>query len=263
MPRPDPNPFPPALAAPPLGAKVKASATLSEVFAAPGGEAAALGFVMARLEQAFQERAQIKGRAAAGSHKPAASDRTPKPLTPILWLQERMVWREAGRPYLPGLGPRPLLLMQLSRPADILIAAEEGLNCNVLAGVVAELRGNPSALSFTALKRLALRAEASGVPCWLIRQSAEPGLSAARERWRIAPLPSDANPDDPRAPGTARWKLELFRSRDARPGEWEARHERTGESDEGRAPDHLDLVAAIRDGTLAETGAATRRRGFG
>lgn len=240
----------PSLSAAPLARQGKALATLSEVFAEPGAEAAAAGFVLTRLAEGV-----TPGKAGTKA--------------PVLWLQERMVWREAGRPYLPGLGRRSLLLMQLSRPADLLIAAEEGLGCTALAGVVAEMRGNPSALNFTALKRLALRAEASGVPCWLIRQGAAADLSAARDRWRIATLPSDANPDDPRAPGAPRWRLELFRSRANRPGTWVARHERAADSflqdtsENARTADHLDLVAELPDGTLAEAGDAAGRRRVG
>ena len=193
-------------------------ATLTEVFPATGAEAAATGFVMTQL--------------GAGSGT-------------ILWVQDRLAQHETGRPSLAGLGlRRPLLLMQLSRPVDVMIAVEEGLRCTALAAVVAEIRGDPAAVTFTAMKRLALRAEATGVACWLIRQAATADLSAARNRWRIAPLPSAANPDDPRAPGDPRWRVELFRSRDGRPGEWVARHE--------RAADRLDLVASVSDGTVAE-----------
>lgn len=201
-------------------------AVLSEVFPATGAEAAAAGFVRARLK---------RGTA------------------PVLWIQERLAARESGRPCLPGLGLRgPLLLMQLSRPIDVMAAAEEGLRCTVLAAVVAEIRGNPPAVDFTAMKRLALRAEAAGVPCWLIRQAATADLSAARDRWRIAPLPSAPNPDDPAAPGDPRWRVELFRSRDSRPGVWEGRHE--------RAADRLDLVAAFPDGAVAAAGGASGQR---
>ncbi|MDP3340412.1 hypothetical protein [Frigidibacter sp.] len=199
-------------------------AVLSEIFAETGAEAAAAGFVLAQLG--------------------------PGP-GPVLWLQDRMALRESGRPSLPGLGlRRPLLLMQLSRPLDVLAAAEEGLRCKALAAVVAELRGNPPALTFTALKRLALRAEAAGVPCWLIRQGAAADLSAARDRWRIATRPSAAHPDDPRAPGDPRWQVELFRSRDKRPGIWVAHHERGADG----AADRVDLVAALPDGAVAAAG---------
>lgn len=194
----------------------QADATLSEVFSAPGAEAAAAGFVVAQL-----------------GHGQA----------PVLWIQDRMALRETGRPSLGGLGlRRPVLLMQLARPLDVLTAVEEGLRCSALAAVVAEIRGDPPAVNFTAMKRLALRAETGNLPCWMIRQAATAGLSAARNRWRVVALPSAANPDDPRAPGDPRWRVELFRARDRRPGEWVARHD--------RAADRLDLVATVPDGAV-------------
>lgn len=203
-----------------------AAATLSEVFAGPGGEGAAAGFVLAQL-------GGRQGRA------------------PVLWLQDRLSAKEAGRPYLPGMGG-DLLLMTLSRPVDVLAAAEEGLRCATLRAVVAEVWGDPPVLDFLATKRLALRAEASGLACWLIRHSGRADLSAARDRWRIAALPSAPHPDDARAPGAARWRAELFRSRDRRPGLWVAGHD--------RAADRLDLVAAVPDGALAEGADARGRR---
>jgi protein ImuA len=203
--------------------KVRRSTTaLSEVFADTVADAAAVGFVLSQLAKS-----------------PA----------PILWIQDRLSRRETGRPHLPGLGTgRSLLLLQAARPADVLIAAEEGLRCKALSAVVAEIWGDPPALNFTATKRLALRAEAVGVPCWLIRHGANVDLSAARDRWRITSLPSATHPDDTQAPGDPRWRLDLFRSRDKQPGLWVARYD--------RAADRLDLSAAVRDGTLAE-GAGT------
>jgi protein ImuA len=204
-----------------------AAASLTEVFAGAAGDAAAAGFVLAQL-----------GRAGG----------------PVLWIQDQLSRRETGQPYLPGLraqglGAGRLLLLTLTRPADVLVAAEEGLGCAALAGVVAEIWGDPSALCFTATKRLALRAEAQGVPCWLIRHGATADLSAARDRWRIRSLPAARHPDDPRAPGDPCWGLELFRSRDKVPGRWQARHD--------RAADRIDLAAAVPDGTLAaDTGPA-------
>ncbi|MGL4238370.1 ImuA family protein [Tabrizicola sp.] len=196
--------------------------SLAEVFPENGAEAAAAGFVLAQI-------AQRTG--------------------PVLWIQDRLAARETGRPYLAGLGTcASLMLMQLSRPVDVMIAAEEGLRCAALAAVVAEIRGDHGAVNFTTMKRLALRSEAAGVPCWLIRQGATADLSAARDRWRITTLPSATNPDDTRAPGHPRWQVELFRSRDRRPGAWVAHHERGADE----AQDRLDLVAAVSDGAVAE-----------
>jgi protein ImuA len=199
---------------------------LSEVFAGVAADAGAVGFVLSRLARG-----------------PA----------PILWIQDRLSRRETGVPYLPGLGPgRPILLVDVARPTDVLIAAEEGLRCKSLSAVIAEIHGNAPALDFTATKRLALRAEAAGVPCWLIRHGGSADLSAARDRWRITSLPAGPNPDDGTSPGDPRWRVELFRSRDKPPGLWVARHD--------RAADRIDFLAAVPDGTLAESGGTGGQR---
>ncbi len=191
--------------------------TLSEAFPETATDAAAVGFVLARL---------------------------PRTTAPILWVQDRLSRKEAGRPYLAGIGTdRPLIMVSLSRAADVLWAMEDGLRCKALGGVIGEVWGDPPALDFTATKRLAMRSEAADVPCWLIRRAASPDLSAARDRWRIASLPSAPHPHDAQAPGLPRWSLDLFRSRRSKPGQWVATYDRTA--------DRLDLSAAIRDGTLA------------
>ena len=205
------------------------SVALSEVFAESLGDAGAMGFVLSQL---------AKGSA------------------PVLWIQDRLSRKETGRPHLPGLGQRSILLLDVARPADVLTAAEEGLRCTALSAVVAEIWGDPPVLNFTATKRLALRAEASGLPCWLIRHGGSTDLSAARDRWRIASLPSAPNPDDSMSPGDPRWRLELFRSRDKQPGLWVASHERAANG----AADRLTLSAAVPDGAVAEDARADGQR---
>ena len=204
-------------------------ALLSEIFVASIADAGAVGFVLSRL-----------GPGAA----------------PILWVQDKLSRKEAGRPYLPGLGrAQPVLLVEVARPADVLMAMEDGLRCKSLMAVIGEIWGAPPALDFTATKRLALRSEAGNVPCWLIRRAAHPDLSAARDRWRVASLPSAANPDDAAAPGDPRWRIELFRSRRAQPGEWVARYD--------RASGRLDLSAPFRNGALAKGDGTDERRATG
>lgn len=190
---------PPALPRPTGARPARTPACLSEVFAAGPADAAAAGFVLARL-----------GRVAG----------------PILWVQDRLSRIEAGRPYLPGLAPGlTLLRVDVGRPSDVLAAMEDGLRCTALGAVIGEIWGSPAAVGFTASKRLALRSEAARLPCWLIRRACAPDLSAARERWRVTALPSAPHPDDPAAPGAPRWRAELFRSRFAPPGEWLAGHD--------------------------------------
>ncbi|MBE0413134.1 hypothetical protein, partial [Yoonia sp.] len=153
--------------------------TLSEAFSATATDAGIVGFVLSRAAQTD---------------------------APILWVQDRLSQRETGQPYLPGLRRKSVIRVDVSRAADVLWAIEEGLRCKALSCVIAEIWGNPPALNFTATKRLAIRAEAGATPCWLIRRAAAPDLSAARDRWRIASLPSLPHPDDPQAPGAPRWQ---------------------------------------------------------
>lgn len=203
--------------------------TLSEVFPTTAVDAGAAGFVLARI---------------------------PRSSLPVLWVQDRLSGKEAGRPYLPGLGARwPILRVDVTRPADVLLAMEDGLRCKGLAAVIGEIWGDPPALSFTATKRLALRAEAGGIACWLIRRAASPDLSAARDRWRIASLPSAPHPHDPASPGAPRWQAELFRSRQSRPGTWVASYD--------RAADRVDFSAPAPDRTLAEGDGASGQRAAG
>lgn len=179
------------------GAEADALATLSDVFATDPVSGAATGFVAARL---------------AGRRGP------------VLWIQDRLSRREAGRLYLSGLDcALEVIGVEVSRPRDVLWAMEEGLGCGELAGVVGEIWGEAPALDFTATKRLALRSEARALPCWLVRRAATPALSAARERWRLSALPALPDPHDMRAPGPVQWQAELFRSRLRAPGTWVAR----------------------------------------
>lgn len=202
------------------------AAFLSEIFAANPADAAAVGFVLAHIG---------------------------KTVHPVLWVQDRMSRNESGRPYLPGLDlGTPLLRVDVNRPSDVLIAMEDGLRCKGLGAVIGEIWGEHPSLSFAASKRLAIRSEAAGLPCWLIRRAAAPNLSAARERWRVAALPSAPHPDDPMAPGAPRWRAELFRSRFSQPGDWVAEHD--------RAADRVDFHAPFRDGALAGSGGKGEQR---
>jgi len=201
-----------------------AGPALWDVFAEPGGMASATGFVLSHIAE--------------------------RPGT-ILWVQDRLSRLETGAPCLHGLRAdlgitRPVLMVQASRPLDVLWALEEGLRCTGLACVIGEVWGDPKALDFTATKRLHLRAETNGVPVFLLRNAATANLSAARERWRIAPRPSAPHPDDARAPGDPRWHISLFKSRHQQPAEWEGQHD--------HKTHRLHLAAPPGDGTLAPGG---------
>jgi len=148
---------------------------------------------------------------------------------PVMWVSDRMSRRENGRLYGPALRKfgfkGHVLRVEVSHPRDVLWAMEEGAGCAGLGAVVGEIHGAPEVLSFTATKRLALRAEASQLPIWLIRSGDHGALSAARERWRISSLPSAQHRDNPQAPGAPLWEAELFRARGRSPGLWEAQYD--------------------------------------
>ncbi|WP_167803302.1 hypothetical protein [Pseudoroseicyclus tamaricis] len=171
--------------------------SLAEVFAAHPADAAAPGFVLAHLSPG-----------------------------PVLWVQDRLSRRESGRMLLSGLSPGvELFQLTVSRPADVLRAMEEGLACPALSAVVGEIWGESPALSFTATKRLVMRAEGEKVPAWLIRRAARADLSAARSRWRIASLPSYTGPPDAQAPTAPTWHTGLFRARFRPPADWVVIHD--------------------------------------
>jgi len=182
--------------------------------------------------------------------------RLPRTSAPVLWVQDRLSRKETGRPYVAGIGlDRPMIMVDVSRAADVLWAMEDGLRCKALGAVIGEVWGDPPALNFTATRRLAMRSEAAGVPCWLIRHAASADLSAARERWRIVSRPSAPHPHDALAPGLPCWSLDLFRARRSRPGQWVVSYD--------RAADRFDLSAALRDRAVADGDGAAGQRAVG
>ena len=132
--------------------------TLSELFAGHPRDGGWAGFLLAQVE--------------AGK--------------PLLWVQERMAILEAGRIYPPGLGCRELIHVTARDARSALWAMEEGLRCGALGAVIGELWGDPASLDFTATRRLAVAAERSRVPAWLVRLGGAANLSGARMRWRVA-----------------------------------------------------------------------------
>jgi protein ImuA len=208
--------LPSSIPSPPAGDRCAAGPVLQEIFARPG-DGGATGFLLAL----------------AGSRRDA----------PLFWVQERKAIAELGRPYLPGL-PAGLVHVAAGNAREALWAMEEGLKCPGLAAVIGEIHGDPGVLDFTATRRLAVAAERYGVPAYLIRIAGHADLSGARERWRVESWPSRAHPHDPRAPGCAVWRAELFRSRTRPAAVWEAAHD--------RAADRLDLAPASGDGALAQ-----------
>ncbi len=128
---------------------------------------------------------------------------------PWLWVRQDLAGRETGEPYGPGLAafgldPATLLVVAVADSRDVLRAAEEGLRCRALGLVLVEPWGDPKALDLTAARRLALTAEASGVPGLMLRSGAHAGPPGAATRWSVAAAPSVPLPSLGRLPGVGR-----------------------------------------------------------
>lgn len=212
----------------PVVALEQAPAILSDLFPQTDMDGAATGFALAHLAR--------KG-------------------LPVLWVQDRLSRLQAGTLCLAGLDGLSVVRVEANKPADVLWSMEEGLRAPSLAGVVGEIWGEPSALTFTATKRLSMRAQASGVPVWMIRRGCGANLSAARNRWRVASLPSSPPLYDAKAPGEPVWQVELFRSRTLSPGCWVAQYD--------RAAHRLHFSAPSGDGALANPDEAAAWRATG
>jgi protein ImuA len=188
--------------------------TLSELFAAHPRDGGWAGFLLAQV----------------------ATDK------PLLWVQDRMAILESGRVHPPGFRSQNLIHVEARDARDALWAMEEGVRCSCLSAVIGEIWGDPKVLDFTATRRLAVAAERSGTPCWLVRLGGMANLSGARMRWRIASTPSLMNDLDLKAPGPSVWDAELFRARGHPPGRWNVAHE----------ADRFRLVAAPGDRALGQ-----------
>lgn len=178
---------------------------------------------------------------------------------PVMWITGWQDRAEDGRLYAPGLlqaglSPERLLCVAVRREKDTLWVAEEALGSDALAGVAAHVTD----LALTPSRRLALAAERTGTPLFLLRPARANGATAAETRWRVTPLPSLPDPFDAQAPGAAVWRLDLLRHRAGPPGTWEVACQGDVEEDGYDTQDALDLATPARHRTLAAHADGTR-----
>lgn len=132
------------------------------------------------------------------------------------------LWISAGRKlFAPGLKffgvePHRVIFIDVKREKEALWVMEQGLKCNSLAAVVAELRD----ISFAESRRLQLAVETSKVTGFLHRQGSRmENTLACVSRWKIRPLASLAG----ELPGVGFpcLEVELVKIRNGRPGIWQ------------------------------------------
>lgn len=172
------------------------------------GGPAALGFAVMLAGRLAGSRT---GSAGAGSEGAGSGH--------VLWIGPRDDLFAPGLAEL-GLPPERLIVVRARARDTRLWALEEGLRSPGLAVAVAEI----DRLGLTASRRLQLAAEASGVSALLLRPGeAATAASVALTRWRIEPLADPAKASAGEPPfglGPPRWRLELFRCRGGRTGDW-------------------------------------------
>jgi protein ImuA len=203
--------------------------------------------------------AGILGRLAASPTSPSQS--LTRPCGPF-WGDGGLVLWCLPRPdlYGPGLiahglDPGRLVLVPVSRDAEILWAMEEGLRAPGIVGVVGEVGSLPAAAS----RRLQLAAERSGITAFLLRRWRDGGQAtreralpnAAMTRWRVAALPSRPLWGEPGV-GRARWRIELLRCRGGESACWEV--------EVADATGHVSLATAMADRPVAPVASESFRR---
>jgi len=213
-----------------------ARAALHEIHAAePADLAAATGFALG-----------LALRGGEGGDQGEVAER------PILWVRQDFLDAETGRLHAPGLSelgldPARLLLVRARDGEGVLRAGAEAARCPALGAVLIEPWGEPRPFDLTASRRLALAAEGSGVPVLLLRVAAREAPSAARTRWQVRALASQAL--EANAPGAPAFSLRLLRQRGgAAEREWRVEWDRDRRSFAERRPfDRTDRLAPRTD----------------
>jgi protein ImuA len=133
----------------------------------------------------------------------------------VLWISTSgTVFPPALRNF--GLQPDQFIFIDLRNERDVLWAMDEALKCGAVAAVVGEIKE----LSFTDSRRLQLGVEQSKVTGFVIRRKSEKlSTTACVSRWKITSLPSEIIDDLPGI-GFPKWKVELLRMRNGKPGTW-------------------------------------------
>lgn len=133
------------------------------------------------------------------------------------------LWISSSRTLFPpalkafGIQPERFIFIDLKRERDVLWAMDEALKCGALSVVVGEMQN----ISFMESRRLQLSVEQSQVTGFILRNSLNKvNTTACVSRWNITSLPSETIEDLPGI-GFPKWKVELLKVRNGKPGAWE------------------------------------------
>jgi protein ImuA len=133
------------------------------------------------------------------------------------------VWIGSSRTIFPpalkmfGIDPSRIVFIDLKKEKDVLWAMEESLKCSGLSAVIGEI----PEFTFTTSRRFQLVVEQSRVTGFILRSNPRSLFpNACVSRWQISSLPSFSDDGLPGL-GHPRWKVELLKIRNGKPGSWE------------------------------------------
>lgn len=176
---------------------VAAAPSLLPVGAAGLDAALGGGLPLAALTEIHGRQARDAGSVAGFALGLAAQAvRQPGLSGPILWIAEGTAFSEAGKPYAAGflhrfgIAPEALVVADAGRIEDALWVAEEAVALSGFGVILLEVRGQARRLDLTATRRLHRRAQASGKPFYLLRQTGHPEPTAAPVRLVVSPAPA-------------------------------------------------------------------------
>jgi protein ImuA len=144
-------------------------------------------------------------------------------LSALMGSSGAVLWISASQklfpPALAALGIRPdrIVFIDLKRERDVLWAMDEALKCGALAAVVGEMQN----ISFMESRRLQLAVEQSQVTGFILRNNvSKVNTTACVSRWNITSLASEPIEDLPGI-GFPKWRVELLKVRNGKPGGWD------------------------------------------
>ena len=142
----------------------------------------------------------------------------------VLWIRQDFSAIESGDLSMTGfaelgLDPRHLVVVRAPTAEIVLRTAADGLACNALGAVVAEIWGETRAFDLVASRKLTLAAGESGVTALMLRLGATPQASTAETRWIVRAAHSPPV-QDWQGWGWPTFDAELVRNRHGRTGRW-------------------------------------------
>lgn len=136
------------------------------------------------------------------------------PKAMVIWISNNRTVFPPGLATL-GFDPSNFLFVDVKHEKDNQWCMEEALKCSAVTAVVSEMKD----LTFLNSRRLQLAVEKSGVTGFVIRTNEKTSPTACVSRWRITSAVSEVYDGLPGI-GFPRWRVELLRMKNGRPGNW-------------------------------------------